>query len=68
MESEVVKGGRVVSVDNQSDLRRLGMERLRERLIKFPLHFMVEGGRGEETSSSTLVLLARVNFSEWYAE
>ncbi len=46
MESEVVKGGRVVSVDNQSDLRRLGMERLRERLVKFPLHFMVEGGVG----------------------
>ncbi len=46
IERKIVKCDRVEAVDNKSNLRRLGMERLRERLIKFPLHFMVEGGGG----------------------
>ena len=43
---KIVKGYRVEAMDNKSTLRSLGMERLRERLIKIPLHFMVEGGVG----------------------
>ncbi len=43
---KIVKGYRVEAMDNKSNLRSLGMERLRERLIKLPLHFMVEGGVG----------------------
>ncbi len=46
IERKIVKCDRVEAVDNKSNLRRLGMERLRERLIKIPLHFMVEGGVG----------------------
>ncbi len=63
---KIVKGYRVEAMDNKSNLRGLGMERLRESLIKTPLPFVVKGGEG--TSSSTLVLLARVNLREWYAE
>ena len=43
---KIVKGYRVEAMDNKSNLRGLGMERLRESLIKTPLPFVVKGGVG----------------------